>query len=302
MKKKDEIKIRGARLNNLKNISITIPKNKIVVITGLSGSGKSTLAYDTIYAEAQRRYVESLSSYARQFLKTHNKPEFDEIKGLSPAIAIANKTNSHNPRSTVGTATEIYHYLTLLYERLGEIFSPISGKKVTQYSFKECEKYVKKFTPNTKFLISCPISFERIKYFKAEGYSRLLVDEEIMDIDQVNNPNVSIQLIIDRLIFNTKSDFNFMLRESFNKAMEIGKGECEIRDQNGKLLKNMNTKLRLDNITFQKPHKDLFNFNNPYGACKNCNGHGDLIDIDEEKVIPDTQLTVKQNAIHPWKN
>ena len=302
MSKKNEIIIKGARLNNLKNISINIPKNKLVVITGVSGSGKSTLAYDTIYAESQRRYVESLSSYARQFLKSHNKPEFDEIKGLSPSIAIQNKTSINNARSTVGTITEIYHYITLLYERLGEVYSPISGKKVTTGSFADLKKYIAKFKPNTKFLICCPIKYDRIRYFKKEGYSRIIMNESIVTINDIKHETENIKLVIDRLKFHDNADFYFTLREAFQKAIDLGDGECEIYNEKGRFLKNLNTKLKLDNIVFQQPNKDLFNFNNPYGACINCNGHGDLIDIDEEKVIPNPKLNIIQNAIHPWKN
>jgi excinuclease ABC subunit A len=302
MREKKEIIIKGARLNNLKNISINIPKNKLVVITGVSGSGKSTLAYDTIYAESQRRYVESLSSYARQFLKSHSKPEFDEIKGLSPSIAIQNKTSINNSRSTVGTTTEIYHYITLLYERIGEIFSPISGKKVKPHTFSDLKKYISKFKPNTKFLICCPIKWERIKYFEKEGYSRIIIGQDIVKISEIKNKTDNIKLVIDRLKFNNNSDFYFILREAFQKAIDLGDGECEIYNQNGHFLKNLNTKLKLDEIIFQQPNKDLFNFNSPYGACVNCNGHGDLIDVDEEKVIPNRRLSIIQNAIHPWKN
>ncbi|MAQ70445.1 MAG: excinuclease ABC subunit A [Flavobacteriales bacterium] len=302
MTEKNKIIIKGARLNNLKNISINIPKNKLVVITGVSGSGKSTLAYDTIYAESQRRYVESLSSYARQFLKSHNKPEFDEIKGLSPSIAIQNKTSINNARSTVGTITEIYHYITLLYEKLGEIYSPISGKKVKIHTFSDLKKYISTFKTNTKFLICCPIKKEQIKQLEQEGYSRIIINEDIITIKELKNPAKNIKLVIDRLKFHNNSDFYFILREAFQKAIEIGDGECEIYNQNGIFLKNLNTKLKLDKITFHTPSKDLFNFNNPYGACVTCNGHGDLIDIDEEKVIPNQKLTILQNAIHPWKN
>ena len=302
MTQQKQIIIKGARLNNLKNISINIPKNKLVVITGLSGSGKSTLAYDTIYAESQRRYVESLSSYARQFLKSHNKPEFDEIKGLSPAIAIKNKTSINNPRSTVGTTTEIYHYITLLYERMGEVYSPISGSKVSKHSFLDLKKYIAKFQPNTKFLVCCPIKPERIKYLEKEGYSRIIIDENIVTINQIKGKETNVKLVIDRLKFHNTSDFYFILREAFQKAINLGDGECEIYNENGHFLKNLNTKLKLDEIIFQAPSKDLFNFNNPYGACINCNGHGDLIDIDEEKVIPNPKFSIVENAIHPWKS
>lgn len=301
MKQKKEIIIKGARLNNLKNISVKIPKNKIVVITGVSGSGKSTLAYDTIYAEAQRRYVESLSSYARQFLKNQSKPEFDEITGLSPAIAIEPKIGGNNPRSTVGTITEIYHYITLLYERLGQIVSPISGNEVIPSNFTNVKKYIYSLPINTRYIVSCPISKKQLPHLKATGYSRLIVDQKIMNInDTIKHKN--IYLIIDRLINNQTNGVEFIMKEAYEKATEIGNGRCIIHDQNGKELKSFNTQLELDGLMFEQPNRNLFNFNNPYGACEDCNGHGELIDIDSEKVITDKQSSVFENAIHPFRS
>ena len=303
MYKKDEIVIKGARLNNLKNIDVNIPKNKIVVITGVSGSGKSTLAYDTIYAEAQRRYIQSLSSYARQFLKNHNKPELDYIEGLSPAIAIEHKTNINNSRSTVGTITEIYYYLTLLYEKIGQTFSPISGKEVKKASFKDFKEYIYSLEDNTRFLISCKINSSQIKAFEKEGYSRIIVNGEIQAIDKkIKSKNNKTQLVIDRLHIDKSFGSESILKEAYDKAIEIGQGEFSIYNSNIILANTFNNRFFLDNIQFEIPNKDLFNFNNPYGACPHCNGHGDLIDIDETKVIPEINLSILEDAIHPWRN
>jgi len=302
MRNKNEIVVKGARLHNLKNVSVKIPKNKIVVVTGVSGSGKSTLIYDTIYAEAQRRYVESLSSYARQFLKNRSKPEFDEIKGLSPAIALETKTNINNPRSTVGTTTEIYHFITLLYERLGKVISPISKKEVTPISFNEFKKFIFKLKHKTKFVICCRIPSNRLKYFIEEGYSRIILNKKIVETSTIKTDIQDCLLVIDRLVYNPTKEFDFILRESYNKALEIGVGEFSIYTEKVDFITNFNNKMILDGIQFEKPHKDLLNFNNPYGACPKCNGHGDLLDIDEEKVIPNKQLSVFDGAIHPWKS
>ena len=304
MNKTDQIIIKGARLNNLKNISVKIPKNKIVVITGLSGSGKSTLAYDTIYAECERRYVESLSSYARQFLKKNQKPEFDEIKGLSPAISIKANTSITNSRSTVGTSTEIYHYLTLLYERVGKVFSPISGKEVKRNAFDIFQSYIYKFAVNTKFLICCPINFIQLQEFDKKGYSRIVVNDQIIEIKNLINSkkyHQTILLVIDRLIFNSNQELTKNLHIAYNNCMKIGGGICCICNKEGSLLKEFNNNMVLDNIQFEPPSRNLFNFNNPYGACYNCNGHGDLIDLDEDKIIPNKELSVSSNVVQPWR-
>lgn len=299
---KNEIIIKGARANNLQNISLNIPKNKIIVITGVSGSGKSTLAYDTIYAEAQRRYIESLSSYARQFLKNHNKPEVDEIKGLSPAIAINQKKNINNARSTVGTTTEIYYYLTLLYEKMGAIFCPTNGREVKPSSFDDVKKYIQQLQLNTKFLVCCPIKQQDILRLKNEGYAKIIYKKTIINSNEITNTNTSPILIIDKLIYKQQSDFQSNLYNAYNKAVEYGQGECLIYNQNYNLIQSFDENLILDNSIFEKPHKDLFNFNNPYGACSNCRGHGELLDLDENKIIPNKELSIRDNAIHPWKN
>ena len=300
--RQEYITIKGARSNNLKNISLKIPKNKIIVITGVSGSGKSTLAYETIYAEAQRRYIESLSSYARQFLKRHKKPEYDLINGLSPAIAIEQKTNINHSRSTVGTASEIYHYLTILYANIGKTISPISNKIVKKNSFKDVEEYVKNIKNGQKLLLCTTIKHDDITQLKSKGFSRILLNNKIISIDDIT-PNCKdvIYLIIDRFITSNKFDY-FTLKESYNTSIEIGHGSSIIIDSNGIILKKFNEQFTLDNILFQEPTKELFNFNNPYGACSHCNGNGDIIDIDIDKVIPDMNLSIIDDAIHPWKS
>ena len=302
MTKKNEIIIKGARLNNLKDISINIPKNKIVVITGVSGSGKSTLAYDTIYAEAQRLYIQSLSSYARQFLKNQHKPQVDYIKGLSPAIAIEQKTNITNSKSTVGTTTEIYYYLTLLYEKIGKTISPISGQEVKSITFENFKKKVYQLKKNTRFLICVDICKNKLRHFYNKGFSRIISNGKIYEIEKYKNTTKNIKLIIDRLIFEASSNFDFLLLEAYKKGVEIGEGKFAMCDKNGHTIHELNSNFTLDNIMFTKPHKDLFNFNNPYGACPACKGHGDLIDIDPDKIIPDQNLNILQGAIHPWRN
>ena len=302
MKNQDSIIIKGARLHNLKNISLHIPKNKMVVITGVSGSGKSTLAYDTIYAEAQRRYIQSLSSYARQFLKNHNKPELEYIKGLSPAIAIEHKTNINNSRSTVGTITELYYYLTILYERIGKTFSPISGEEVKQDSFEDFKKYINKFKKGQNFIISCKIESKFMISFLKEGYHRVIIDGKVKLIEDVTYTPNQIELIIDRLTYDNSSEFESIIKETYTKAISVGSGEFSVYNKNIELLKKFNNLLILDGIQFEIPNKDLFNFNNPYGACENCNGHGDLMDLDLDKIIPDKQLSIIEDLVHPWRS
>ncbi|MAQ31748.1 MAG: excinuclease ABC subunit A [Flavobacteriales bacterium] len=302
---KNEIIIKGARSNNLKNISISIPKNKIVVISGVSGSGKSTLAYDTIYAEAQRKYIESLSSYARQFLNNHHKPEVDDIKGLSPAIAINQKTNATNSKSTVGSTTEIYYYLTLLYAKIGKTISPISGEEVVKLSFEKFKKEIYQFKKDLKFLICCLIRKDQLNILKREGYNRVVIAEKIYEIDEINeihNIKDPIHIVVDRLILSRSNDFEYNLYQAYKNCKEINNDSILTYNQKGQLIKEFSHLFSLDNIHFDEPHKDLFNFNNPHGACENCNGHGDLIDIDEDKIIPDKNLSVLEDVIHPWRN
>ena len=306
---KQNIIIKGAKLHNLKNIDVVIPRNKLVVITGLSGSGKSSLAFDTLYAEGQRRYVESLSSYARQFLGRLNKPKVDYIKGIAPAIAIEQKVNSTNPRSTVGTTTEIYDYLKLLFARIGKTYSPISGDEVKKDTVSDVLNYLKKFPEGEKLLLLSPIHLEsgrdmkdKLKVLQQQGYARIKVENEVLRIDEANELNVKdVFLVVDRIIIKNDEDFENRLADSVQTAFFEGKGECFIEILSDNSLKHFSNKFELDNITFLEPNVHLFSFNNPYGACPKCEGYGDIIGIDDDLVIPNTGLSIYENAIFPWR-
>ncbi|MCB4808556.1 excinuclease ABC subunit UvrA [Tamlana sp. 62-3] len=307
---KENIIIKGAKLHNLKNIDVIIPRNKLVVITGLSGSGKSSLAFDTLYAEGQRRYVESLSSYARQFLGRLNKPKVDYIKGIAPAIAIEQKVNSTNPRSTVGTTTEIYDYLKLLFARIGKTYSPISGNEVKKDTVTDVINYIKTFPEREKMLLLAPIYLEegrsindKLKALNQQGYSRIKVKEEVLRIDEVENlgNKDSVLLVVDRIITKTDEDFYNRLADAVQTAFFEGKGECIIETLNNNKQRHFSNKFELDGINFLEPNIHLFSFNNPYGACPKCEGYGDIIGIDEDLVIPNTALSVYENAIFPWR-
>ncbi|MGZ0017124.1 excinuclease ABC subunit UvrA [Yeosuana sp. AK3] len=307
---KHNIIIKGAKLHNLKNIDVVIPRNQLVVITGLSGSGKSSLAFDTLYAEGQRRYVESLSSYARQFLGRLNKPKVDYIKGIAPAIAIEQKVNSTNPRSTVGTSTEIYDYLKLLFARIGKTYSPITGNEVKKDTVTDVLNYLKQFDEGEKLLLLAPIHLEngremqdKLKVLQQQGYARIKVKNEVIRIDEVNL-NESIQdifLVVDRIIVKDEEDFQNRLADAVQTAFFEGKGVCMIETLNTQSLRQFSNKFELDGITFLEPNVHLFSFNNPYGACPKCEGYGDIIGIDDDLVIPNTGLSVYENAIFPWR-
>ena len=306
---KDFIQIKGASIHNLKNIDLKIPRNKLVVITGLSGSGKSSLAFDTLYAEGQRRYVESLSSYARQFLGKLNKPKVTSIKGISPAIAIEQKVNSTNPRSTVGTSTEIYDYLKLLYARIGTTYSPISGDIVKKDSVNNVIKFVQKFGENTKLLLLSPIIINNdkkletvINILKQQGFSRIKVNNQIIRIEEFNfETTKNLYLVVDRIVTKNDEDFYNRLADSVQAAFYEGKGACTIENLSNNKLKEFSNKFELDGITFLEPNVHLFSFNNPYGSCPTCEGYGNIIGIDEDLVIPNTSLSIFENAILPWK-
>ena len=308
---KTNIIIKGANLHNLKNIDVVIPRNKLVVITGLSGSGKSSLAFDTLYAEGQRRYVESLSSYARQFLGRLNKPKVDYIKGIAPAIAIEQKVNSTNPRSTVGTSTEIYDYLKLLYARIGKTFSPKSGKQVKKDTVTDVIKFIKKFDEGEKLLLLSPIHLEegremveKLKVLNQQGYSRIKLNDEVKRIDSLNLETFDehdLFLVVDRIVYKDDEDFYNRLADAIQTAFYEGKGECFIETLSNKKLQHFSNKFELDAIKFLEPNIHLFSFNNPYGACPKCEGYGDIIGIDEHLVVPNTGLSVYENAIFPWR-
>lgn len=309
---KRNIIIKGAQLHNLKNINVIIPRNKLVVITGLSGSGKSSLAFDTLYAEGQRRYVESLSSYARQFLGRLNKPQVDFIKGIAPAIAIEQKVNSTNPRSTVGTSTEIYDYLKLLFARIGRTYSPISGNEVKKDTVTDVVDHVNSFPEGSKMLLLAPVHIEanrtaaeKLKVLLQQGYSRIKIGEDVLRMDELDPENVPEKdffLVVDRIVTKVDDeDFLNRLADAVQTAFFEGKGELFIESLSDKKKRQFSNKFELDGMTFLEPNMHLFSFNNPYGACPKCEGYGDVIGIDEDLVIPNTGLSVYENAIFPWR-
>ncbi|MCX6171549.1 MAG: excinuclease ABC subunit UvrA [Flavobacterium sp.] len=308
---KKNILIKGAQIHNLKNLDVVIPRNKLVVITGLSGSGKSSLAFDTLYAEGQRRYVESLSSYARQFLGRLDKPKVEYIKGIAPAIAIEQKVNTTNARSTVGTSTEIYDYLKLLFARVGKTFSPVSGKEVKKDTVSDVINKVKAFASESKWLLLSPIHLEtdrkledKLKVLLQQGFSRILMNNEMVRLDELEQHSLDgkdILLIIDRIIVKEEEDFYNRLADAVQTAFFEGKGSCYLQELDTKKRFNFSANFELDGITFLEPNIHLFSFNNPYGACPTCEGYGNVIGIDTELVIPNSSLSVFENAIFPWR-
>ena len=308
--KTEEILIKGAKLHNLKDITVGIPRNKLVVITGLSGSGKSSLAFDTLYAEGQRRYVESLSSYARQFLGKLDKPKVDNIVGIAPAIAIQQKVNTSNPRSTVGTSTEVYDYLKLLFARIGKTYSPISGQEVKKHTVTDVVDAVMRYPEGTKLLLLAPVSIPKdrtveqvLKLLLQQGYARILYKEEIIRLEEDNLPKNldNFQLVVDRVIVRHDEDFQHRLADAVDTAFFEGKGECYIQEMDGVVQTHFSNRFELDGITFLEPNVHLFSFNNPYGACPKCDGYGDTIGLDEDLIVPNTGLSVYENAIYPWR-
>jgi len=308
--------IKGARVHNLKNIDVAIPKNKLVVITGMSGSGKSSLAFDTLYAEGQRRYVESLSSYARQFMGRMNKPDVDYIKGIAPAIAIEQKVITSNPRSTVGTSTEIYDYLKLLFSRIGKTISPDSGRLVKRDTVSTVVDFVSKLGEDSVSTIFCPLHPHNNRSIKEElavllqkGFLRvylndgihkiesILEDESFKDIELKDEDTVKI--LIDRIVFHDDDETMSRLADSVQTAFFEGKGDCYV-DNEGTIT-HFCDRFELDGIRFEEPTPNFFSFNNPYGACKRCEGYGNVIGIDEDLVIPDKSKSLYDNAIAPWR-
>lgn len=307
---KKNILIQGAKLHNLKNITVVIPRNKLVVITGLSGSGKSSLAFDTLYAEGQRRYVESLSSYARQFLGRLDKPKVDSIKGISPAIAIEQKVNATNPRSTVGTSTEIYDYLKLLFTRIGKTVSPLSGKEVKKDTVSDVITYIKEFPEGEKLLLLAPIHLEegrtmenKLQALAQQGYARVKIEDTVVRIDNLKSTSFpkKIELVIDRIITKNDEDFYNRLADAVQIAFFEGKGELYIEVLSEGKITEFNNRFEADGDIFLEPNIHLFSFNNPFGACPTCEGYGDVIGIDTDLVIPNTGLSVYENAIFPWR-
>lgn len=336
---KEFIIIKRARVNNLKNLSVAIPRNKLVVITGLSGSGKSSLAFDTLFAEGQRMYVESLSSYARQFLGRMEKPEVDYIRGVSPAIAIEQKVNTRNPRSTVGTTTEIYDYLKLLFARIGKTYSPISGKEVKRDTVTDVVDYINKQKEGTRIMVACPLRVmkgrkleDELNLLLSKGFARVLVNGEVKFIEEILNPSPlqpvadtslprekgksakkktspllgrgdggEVEILIDRAAVNAQDeDLTFRLSDSVQTAFFEGHGDCLIYVEGEKKV-NFSDRFELDGISFTEPSINLFSFNNPFGACQTCEGFGKILGIDEDLVIPDKSLSVFDGAIAPWR-
>lgn len=313
---KKYIIIKGARVHNLKNIDVAIPKNNLVVITGMSGSGKSSLAFDTLYAEGQRRYVESLSSYARQFMGRMNKPEVDYIKGIAPAIAIEQKVITSNPRSTVGTSTEIYDYLKLLFSRIGRTISPITHREVKKDTVTDVINFISGLEPDSSLTILCPLHAHNNRSLKEElavllqkGFTRVQIDDHLSKIEELlDNPStgnsqsakdVAIQIVIDRVSISHDEETLSRLADSVQTAFFEGRGDCVV-EFNGKRYLFCD-RFELDGLRFEEPSPNFFSFNNPFGACKRCEGYGKIIGIDEDLVIPDKSKSVYDGAIAPWR-
>lgn len=308
--------IKGARVHNLKNIDVAIPKNKLVVITGMSGSGKSSLAFDTLYAEGQRRYVESLSAYARQFMGRMNKPDVDYIKGIAPAIAIEQKVITSNPRSTVGTSTEVYDYLKLLFSRIGKTISPVSGRQVKRDTVTDVVNFVTTLPEETSITILCPLHPHNNRSLKEElavlmqkGFLRISLDdqfrriEEVLEDESLGNEQLSddarVKIVIDRVTVNQEEETLSRIADSVQTAYFEGKGDCII--ETGEETFTFCDRFELDGLRFEEPTPNFFSFNNPYGACKRCEGYGRIIGIDEDLVIPDKSKSVYDGAIAPWR-
>lgn len=297
----DSIVVKGARVNNLKNIDVEIPRGKFVVITGLSGSGKSSLAFDTLYAEGQRRYVESLSAYARQFLGRMGKPECDYIRGLPPAIAIEQKVSSRNPRSTVGTSTEIYEYLRLLFARVGHTISPISGQEVKKHTITDVVDCMLEYSPGTRFLVLCPTKTSPEALIQ-QGFNRIEVNGETMMLNEYQPKEGDERLlVVDRMTAGADKDNVARLADSAETAFQEGMGEMMLRFLPAGITHHFSTRFELDGMQFEEPTDQLFSFNSPLGACPECQGFGSVIGIDEHLVIPDTTRSVYDGAVQCWR-
>ena len=311
----NNILIKGARVHNLKNIDLAIPRDQLIVITGLSGSGKSSLAFDTLYAEGQRRYVESLSSYARQFLGRLDKPDVDLITGIPPAIAIEQRVNTRNPRSTVGTSTEIYDYLKLLFARIGETFSPVSGSKVNKHQVQDVVGRIMVLPVGTQIMILAPLHKPadrslrtHLEILVQQGYTRIEDNGEIRKISEVLDPSYNLcetcpfDVLIDRVFIGQEEDLQARVGDSVETAFFEGKGECTLKIfQNTDYREEQySNRFEMDGILFEEPSVHLFSFNNPLGACPVCEGFGTTIGIDEDLVVPDTNLSIFEEADVCW--
>ncbi|MDN3669224.1 excinuclease ABC subunit UvrA [Echinicola jeungdonensis] len=304
--------IKNARVNNLKNLSVAIPRNKLIVVTGLSGSGKSSLAFDTLFAEGQRMYVESLSSYARQFLGRMEKPDVEYIRGVSPAIAIQQKVNTKNPRSTVGTTTEIYDYLKLLFSRIGKTISPVSGEEVKHHTVSDVVDYIHSFDEGDKVMVSCPLQVSDKRSIKKEmeillqkGFTRVLKEGEAHFVEDLLEekeiPEGPYEILIDRAVVRKEDEDNqFRIADSVQTAFFEGHGDCFVFFP-GKESRKFSDRFELDGMSFELPTVNFFSFNNPYGACRTCEGFGSVLGIDPDLVIPDKSLSIYEGAIAPWR-
>ena len=310
---RNSIELKNIRVNNLKNISLDIPHNKFVVVTGVSGSGKSSLAFDTLYAEGQRRYVESLSAYARQFLGRMSKPEFDSIKGLPPAIAVEQKVNTRNPRSTVGTSTEIYDYLRMLFARIGHTFSPVSGNEVKKHSLDDVFACINSFSKGTKFLVLSKIKISKdnnplrqLQIYLRQGFSRIYHNgelekiEDIVDSYSLINSFSDYYIVIDRLSVDDNSDTVSRIYDSLETAFFEGEGTCRIVFFPSNLAYDFSDRYECDGIVFEEPNDNMFSFNSPTGACPMCEGFGNVIGIDEKLVVPNSSLSVYDGCVQCW--
>jgi excinuclease ABC subunit A len=306
------IEIKRAAVHNLKEVSVNIPRNQLVVITGVSGSGKSSLAFDTLFAEGQRRYVESLSAYARQFLGKLDKPKVEYIKGIPPAVAIQQKVSSRNPRSTVGTTTEIYDYLKLLFARIGKTFSPVSGEVVKRHNVSDVMNVIHQLDEGTRFLITAPVTFndrtalEHLSILSKQGFARILVNDAIVSIEEILEENTytsdKIQLVVDRAVVRIDDEDNdYRLQDSIQTAFYEGRGACELRFMDDHPTIEFNSLFELDGMSFTEPTLHLFSFNNPLGACPSCEGFGSIMGIDADLVVPNPHLSVYEGCIAPWK-
>ena len=312
---RDHIEVRGARVNNLKSIDIDIPHGQLVVIAGVSGSGKSSLAFDTLYAEGQRRYVESLSSYARQFLGRMSKPECDTIKGLPPAIAIEQRVISRNPRSTVGTSTEIYEYLRLLFARIGKTYSPVSGAVVKKHSAEDVVAKVMEFSKGTRFCVMAPLripegrTLERqLQMEQLQGFVRLFIKGNFVRIEDLladkdtldaTHPR-DVYVLIDRMAVDDSKDSISRLTDSVETALYEGDGECRLTFLPSNLSYDFSMRFEADGIRFEEPNDNMFSFNSPLGACPKCEGYGKVLGIDERLVVPNTTLSVYDGCVQCW--
>jgi excinuclease ABC subunit A len=304
-----KIIIEGAEMHNLKNIHLSIPKKKLVVVTGLSGSGKSSLAFDTIYAEGQRRFIESLSSYTRQFLGKLIKPKIKKISGLSPAIAIEQRVNNSNPRSTVGTSSEVYEYIKLLYARIGKTISPLTGQEIKRDNIDTVINYIKSFSEGDKFLMLVKLdkpenitTTEFLSIYSSQGFSRVEADGNTLLIEDVKDTLYeNLYLVIDRGVYKDDDEYIKRIIDSIENGFNQGSDSLYIKTLNDNKLKFFTKSFEENGERYIEPNEHLFSFNNPFGACGKCDGYGDIIGIDPELVIPNTELSIYEDCIAPWR-